>query len=150
MNVDGYVSSGGLGGPAILPLSLAKMSQLTQAFPDKAFSGIGGIAEFAHALTTSCSAAARCRSARRRCSIMRLDRTSSRQLIAGLNGFLERHEADGWTSVESFRGIRRDRVVAHSKIRRPDEKDYRGGFDAEGYADAEIAAAAAEKVEARR
>ena len=39
MNVDGYVSSGGLGGPAILPLSLAKMAQLTQAFPDKAFSG---------------------------------------------------------------------------------------------------------------
>ena len=50
MNVDGLVSLGGLGGPAILPLSLAKMAQLTQAFPDKAFSGIGGIAEFAHAL----------------------------------------------------------------------------------------------------
>ena len=50
MNVDGYVSSGGLGGPAILPQSLAKMAQLTQAFPDKSFSGIGGIAEFAHAL----------------------------------------------------------------------------------------------------
>ena len=45
MNVDGYVSSGGLGGPAILPQSLAKMAQLTQAFPDKAFSGIGGIAD---------------------------------------------------------------------------------------------------------
>ena len=29
---------------------MAKMAQLTQAFPDKAFSGIGGIAEFAHAL----------------------------------------------------------------------------------------------------
>src|SRR6187397_3676325 len=43
MNVDGLVSSGGLGGPAILPQSLAKMSQLTQAFPDRAFSGIGGI-----------------------------------------------------------------------------------------------------------
>ena len=50
MNVDGYVSSGGLGGPAILPQSLAKMAQLTQAFPDQAFSGIGGVAEFAHAL----------------------------------------------------------------------------------------------------
>src|SRR5260370_4669276 len=34
MNVDGYVSSGGLGGPAILPLSLAKLSQLTREFPD--------------------------------------------------------------------------------------------------------------------
>src|SRR3979409_971094 len=42
MQVDGYVSSGGLGGPAILPLSLAKMSQLTKEFPNKEFSGIGG------------------------------------------------------------------------------------------------------------
>ena len=50
MNVDGLVSFGGLGGPAILPLSLAKMAQLTQAFPEKAFSGIGGISEFSHAL----------------------------------------------------------------------------------------------------
>src|SRR5207247_3983338 len=50
MNVDGYVSSGGLGGPAILPQSLAKIAQLTQAFPDKSFSGIGGVAEFGHAL----------------------------------------------------------------------------------------------------
>ena len=32
MNVDGLVSSGGLGGPAILPLSIAKMAQMTQAF----------------------------------------------------------------------------------------------------------------------
>ena len=39
MNVDGLVSSGGLGGPAILPLSLAKMAQMTRAFPEKSFSG---------------------------------------------------------------------------------------------------------------
>src|SRR5688500_3158435 len=51
MNVDGYVSSGGLGGPAILPLSLAKMAQLTTAFPDGRFSGIGGIADFGQALS---------------------------------------------------------------------------------------------------
>ena len=51
MNVDGYVSSGGLGGPAILPQSLAKMAQMTQAFPDKSFSGIGGISDFSHALS---------------------------------------------------------------------------------------------------
>src|SRR5438067_6908273 len=50
MNVDGYVSTGGLGGPAILPLSLAKMSEMTRRFPDRAFSGIGGIATFVHAL----------------------------------------------------------------------------------------------------
>src|SRR6266705_6275751 len=50
VHVDGFVSTGGLGGPAILPLSLAKMSQLTQAFPNKRFSGIGGISTFEHAL----------------------------------------------------------------------------------------------------
>src|SRR5690348_4935203 len=50
VNVEGLVSYGGLGGPAILPLSLAKMAQMTTAFPEKSFSGIGGVAEFAHAL----------------------------------------------------------------------------------------------------
>ena len=50
VHVDGFVSTGGLGGPAILPLSLAKMSQLTQAFPNRSFSGIGGISTFEHAL----------------------------------------------------------------------------------------------------
>ena len=33
----------------------------------------------------------------------------------------------------------RDRVVAHSKIRRPDAKAYHGGYDAEGYAAADAA-----------
>ena len=51
VNVDGFVSSGGMGGPAILPLSLAKMAQMTQAFPDREFSGIGGISTFEHALS---------------------------------------------------------------------------------------------------
>src|ERR1700748_1234413 len=48
---DGFASTGGLGAPAILPLSLAKMSQLTQAFPDRSFSGIGGISTFDQALS---------------------------------------------------------------------------------------------------
>src|SRR6202049_789913 len=46
VHVDGLVSTGGLGGPAILPLSLAKKAQLAPAFPDKRFSGIGGISLF--------------------------------------------------------------------------------------------------------
>src|ERR1044072_38930 len=50
IHVDGFVSTGGLGGPAILPLSLAKMAQLTQAFPNKAFSVIGGLSTFEQAL----------------------------------------------------------------------------------------------------
>jgi hypothetical protein len=45
------------------------------------------------------------------------------------------HADRGWKSVDDFIGLRRDRVVSQSKIRRPDEKDYRGGYDAEGYAE---------------
>jgi dihydropyrimidine dehydrogenase (NAD+) subunit PreA len=141
MNVDGYVSSGGLGGPAILPLSLAKMAQLTQAFPDKAFSGIGGIAEFAHALNyflLGCGTVQVCTAAM-------LDHAVGpnviKQLIAGMQATMERH---GWSTLEDFRGLRADRVVAHSKIRRPDADAYHGGYDAaEGYAGAEADAAAA-------
>lgn len=130
MNVDGYTSSGGLGGPAILPQSLAKMAQLTQAFPDKAFSGIGGIAEFAHALNyflLGCGTVQVCTAAM-------LDHAIGPNVIASLQAdmlaFMEKH---GWSSLEDFRGIRRDRVVTHSKIRRPDEKAYNGGRDTEGY-----------------
>jgi dihydropyrimidine dehydrogenase (NAD+) subunit PreA len=137
VNVDGYVSSGGLGGPAILPLSLAKIAQLTQAFPDKAFSGIGGIAEFAHAMNYflfGCGTVQVCTAAM-------LDHAIGpnviKKLTAGMQAAMERH---GWSSLEDFRGIRRDRVVAHSKIRRPDAESYRGGYDAEGYAAAELAA----------
>ena len=131
MNVDGYVSSGGLGGPAILPLSMAKMAQLTQGFPDKAFSGIGGIAEFAHALNyflLGCGTVQVCTAAM-------LDHAIGpnviKKLISGMTASMERH---GWKTVEDFRGSRRDRVVAHSKIRRPDDKQYHGGYQGEGYA----------------
>jgi dihydropyrimidine dehydrogenase (NAD+) subunit PreA len=140
MNVDGFVSSGGLGGPAILPLSLAKMSQMTQAFPDKSFSGIGGIAEFAHALNfflLGCGTVQVCTAAM-------LDHAIGPNVVKGLTAGMEAMmERYGWTRVEDFRGLRRDRVVAHSKIRRPDAAGYHGGYDAEGYssADAPIALA---------
>jgi dihydropyrimidine dehydrogenase (NAD+) subunit PreA len=135
INVDGLVSTGGLGGPAILPLSLAKMSQMTQAFPDKAFSGIGGISTFEHALNyflLGCGTVQVCTAAM-------LDHAVGpnviRVLTAGLARFLEAHAADGWTRVSDFVGIRRDRVVAQSRIRRPDDKEYHGGREAaEGYA----------------
>jgi dihydroorotate dehydrogenase len=131
MNVDGLVSSGGLGGPAILPLSMAKMAQLTQAFPDKSFSGIGGVADFSHALNyflLGCGTVQVCTAAM-------LDHAIGpnviKALIAGMRESMERH---GWNTLDDFRGIRRDRVVTHSRIRRPDAKDYHGGYDAEGYA----------------
>ena len=131
VNVDGLVSSGGLGGPAILPLSLAKMAQLTQAFPDRAFSGIGGIAGFAHALNyflLGCGTVQVCTAAM-------LDHAIGpdiiRQLTTGMREAMEKH---GWQTLDEFRGLRRDSVVSHSKIRRPDAKQYHGGYDAEGYA----------------
>ena len=40
-------------------------------------------------------------------------------------------------AVDDFRGLRRDRVVTHSRIRRPDAKAYHGGYEAEGYASAD-------------
>ena len=61
-------------------------------------------------------------------------------LVEGLRQFLDANAAKGWRRVDDFRGTRRDRVVAQSKIRRPGEKDYRGGYDAEGYAHEEAAA----------
>ena len=135
VNVDGLVSSGGLGGPAILPLSLAKVSQMTQAFPDREFSGIGGVGAFAQALSyflLGCGTVQVCTAAM-------LDHAIGpniiRDLTAGLASFLERHADRGWTRVEDFRGIRRDRIVPHSRIRRPDTKEYFGGHDTpEGYA----------------
>src|SRR5687767_7131846 len=134
MNVDGFVSSGGLGGPAILPQSLAKMAQLTQAFPDRAFSGIGGIATFAHALNyflLGCGTVQVCTAAM-------LDHAIGpniiKGLIKGMEEFLDREAEKGWRSLEDFRGLRRDRVVSHAQIRRPLTKEYHGGHEAEGYA----------------
>ncbi|MEO8431864.1 MAG: NAD-dependent dihydropyrimidine dehydrogenase subunit PreA [Acidobacteriota bacterium] len=135
VNVDGLVSTGGLGGPAILPLSLAKMSQMTEAFPDRAFSGIGGIATFAHALNyflLGCGTVQVCTAAM-------LDRAVGpnviRSLIADMAAFLDRHADRGWKTLEDFRGLSRSRVVAQSRIARPGTSDYHGGREAaEGYA----------------
>lgn len=138
IEVDGYVSLGGLGGPAILPLSLAKMSQMTQAFPDKAFSGVGGISEFSHALNYFLLG---CGTVQVGTAAM-LDKAVGpnviKRLLAGLAAFLDRHADRGWTRLEDFRGLRRDRIVAQSRIRRPERADYRGAHDIqEGYAQTE-------------
>jgi dihydropyrimidine dehydrogenase (NAD+) subunit PreA len=141
MNVDGFVSSGGLGGPAILPQSIAKMAQLTQAFPDKAFSGIGGVSTFDQALNyfmLGCGTVQVCTAAM-------LDHAIGPNVIkalnAGMAAFFEKNADKGWHSLEDIRGIRRDRVVTHSQIKRPDTKAYHGGHEApaldevpEGYA----------------
>jgi dihydroorotate dehydrogenase len=136
MNVDGLVSSGGLGGPAILPQSLAKMAQLTKAFPDRAFSGIGGVSDFGQALNyflLGCGTVQVCTAAM-------LDHAIGPNVIKNLlDGMRSGMDAHGWSTLDDFRGLRRDRVVSHSEIRRPDAKAYHGGYDAEGYAPATTA-----------
>jgi dihydropyrimidine dehydrogenase (NAD+) subunit PreA len=135
INVDGKVSSGGLGGPAILPMSLANMARMTQAFPDRAFSAIGGVSDFSQALSYFLLGAGTVQV----CTAAMLDSAVGpnviRRLNAGLDEFLEKHAANGWHSIEDFRGLRRDRVVLQSEIRRPDASDYEGGYEhVEGYA----------------
>jgi dihydropyrimidine dehydrogenase (NAD+) subunit PreA len=133
MNVEGYVSPGGLGGPAILPLSLAKMAQMTKAFPDGAFSGIGGVSNFDHAL---CYFLLGCGTVQV-CTAAMLDHAIGpnviKTLTAGMSDFMEQR---GFASLSDFRGIRRDRVVGHSQIKRPEQFDYKGGYaeEHEGYA----------------
>jgi dihydropyrimidine dehydrogenase (NAD+) subunit PreA len=137
MSVEGLCSSGGLGGPAILPLSLAKMAQLTKAFPDGQFSGIGGVSSFEHALNyilLGCGTVQVCTAAM-------LDHAVGpnviKQLLAGMTEFLDRNAERGWKNLSDFRGLRRDAVVAHSQIKRPDTADYHGGYadeEHEGYA----------------
>jgi len=133
MNVEGYVSPGGLGGPAILPLSLAKMAQMTKAFPDGEFSGIGGVSNFDHAL---CYMLLGCGTVQV-CTAAMLDHAIGpnviKTLTAGMSEFMEKRE---FASLSDFRGIRRDHVVAHSQIKRPEQLDYKGGYseEHEGYA----------------
>jgi len=136
MNVEGLVSSGGLGGPAILPLSIAKMSEMTRAFPEKSFSGIGGISEFRHALNyflLGCGTVQVCTAAM-------LDRAVGpgvvERLIREATEFFEKNSAKGWRGFADIVGLRRERVVPHSQIKRPDSVDYQGGHEPlEGYAE---------------
>ena len=136
IQVEGLVSSGGLGGPAILPLSLAKMSEMTRAYPEKSFSGIGGISEFGHALNyflLGCGTVQVCTAAM-------LDKAVGpnviKRLLQGAREFFERSAASGLVGFADAIGKRRTRVVPHSQIKRPDAAEYQGGYEPqEGYAE---------------
>lgn len=129
VNVDGYVSSGGLGGPAILPQSLAKMAQMTRAFPDREFSGIGGISGFDQALGYFLLGCGTVQVATAAMLDHAIGPNVITALTSGMIEFLDRHADRGWTSLADVRGLRRDRVVQHAMIGRPDAADYHGGYD---------------------
>jgi len=109
-------------------LSLANMARMCQALPDRAFSAIGGVSDFSQAASYFLLGAGTVQV----CTAAMLDQAIGpnviKRLNAGLDAFLEKH---GWNSVEEFRGLRRDRVVAQSQIRRPEGEGYQGGY--EGY-----------------
>ncbi len=138
VNVDGLVSPGGQGGPGILMQSLAKMAEMTQAFPDHEFSAIGGISTFDHALSYFLLGCGTAQVATAAMLDHAIGPNVIRNLTTGMAEFLDRNAERGWTSLDDFRGIRRGRVVAQSAIRRPEAKDYHGGYEdqdeAEGYA----------------
>jgi dihydropyrimidine dehydrogenase (NAD+) subunit PreA len=119
VNVDGLVSSGGLGGPAILGQSLAKMAQLTSAFPEREFSGVGGISGFADALAYVLLGCGTVQVATAAMLDHAVGPNVIRDLLDGMTELLERHADRGWTSVADIRGLRRDRVVPQSRIARP-------------------------------
>src|SRR5688572_2942852 len=136
MNVEGLVSPGGLGGPAILPLSMAKMAQMTSAFPDRSFSGIGGVSNLDHALNyflLGCGTVQVCTAAMLDSAI---GPNVIKNLKQGMSDFLEKNAHRGWTKLDDFRGLRRDRIVTHSQIKRPEQLEYHGGYteETEGYA----------------
>jgi len=134
VNVDGLTSPGGLGGPAILMQSLAKMAQLTQAFPDRAFSGVGGISTWADALSYFMLGCGTVQVATAAMLDKAIGPNVIRDLTEGMDAFLEKHAARGWHSLEGFRGLRRDAVVAQSQIARPGRPGADAGDIAEGYA----------------
>jgi hypothetical protein len=47
-----------------------------------------------------------------------------------LSGIVEAMERNNWTTLDDFIGLRRDRIVAHSEIRRHDAAAYHGGYEA--------------------
>jgi dihydropyrimidine dehydrogenase (NAD+) subunit PreA len=135
VNVDGYVSSGGLGGPAILPQSLAKMAQMTQAFPDREFSGIGGVSGFDQALSYFLLGCGTVQVATAAMLDHAIGPNVIRGLLDGMTAFLDRNAERGWTSLADFRGLRRGFVVPHSQIGRPDSSGYRGGYEEDAAGD---------------
>lgn len=128
VEVDGLVTSGGLGGLAILHQALQRVSDISRTFPDRAISGIGGIKSFREAFNFIVHGAGNLQV----CTAAMEDKGSGgsgtnliQELTSDLADYLERK---GYSSIEEFRGIARERIVEHSRIRRKSEA-YNGGYE---------------------
>ncbi len=127
VEVDGFVTSGGLGGLAILHQALQRVSELSRAFPDRSISGIGGIRGFREAFNFIVHGAGNlqvCTAAMEEKGSGGIGVSLIQELTGDLGDYLQRK---GFGSIDEFRGIARERVVEHSKIRRKSE-DYNGGY----------------------
>jgi len=113
------------------------MAQMTQAFPDRAFSGIGGISGFDQALSYFLLGCGTVQVATAAMLDHAIGPNVIRDLTTGLSDFLDRNAERGFRTLDDIRGLRRDRLVPHSQIARPDAAGYHGGYqeeEAEGYA----------------
>lgn len=127
VEVDGYVTSGGLGGLAILHQALQRVSDVSRAYPQGSISGIGGIRGFREAFNFIVHGAGNlqiCTAAMEEKGSGGIGVNLIKELTGDLEDYLERH---GHASIEAFRGIARDRIVPHSQIRRKSE-EYNGGY----------------------
>lgn len=127
VEVDGLVTSGGLGGLAILHQALQRVSDISRAFPDNSISGIGGIRGFREAFNFIVHGAGNlqvCTAAMEEKGSGGVGVKLIQELKDDLSDFMERK---GHSSIEEFRGIARERIVEHSQVRRK-SATYNGGF----------------------
>ncbi|MEM8553212.1 MAG: tRNA-dihydrouridine synthase [Pseudomonadota bacterium] len=127
LEVDGLVTSGGLGGFAILNQALQRVSDLSRAFPDKEISGIGGIRGFHEAFNFIVHGAGNlqvCTAAMEEKGSGGVGIKLIQELNQDMTDYLKRK---GFSSIEEFRGIARERVVEHSQVRRKSD-EYNGGY----------------------
>jgi len=127
VEVDGLVTSGGLGGLAILHQALQRVSDISKAYPDAAISGIGGIRGFREAFNFIVHGAGNlqvCTAAMEEKGSGGVGVNLIKELTADLNDYLERKN---YSSIEEFRGVARERIVEHSAVRRK-SGNYNGGY----------------------
>ena len=127
VEVDGLVTSGGLGGLAILHQALQRVSDISKAYPDKPISGIGGIKGFREAFNFIVHGAGNlqvCTAAMEEKGSGGVGVKLIQELKDDLNDYLDRK---GYSSIMEIHGIARERVVEHAQVRRKSD-DYNGGY----------------------
>ena len=127
VEVDGLVTSGGLGGLAILHQALQRVSDISKAFPNCSISGIGGIRGFREAFNFIVHGAGNlqvCTAAMEEKGSGGVGIQLIQELKHDLADYLERN---AYSSIEEIRGIARNRIVEHSQVRRK-SGTYSGGY----------------------